>query len=63
MTIFWWIFIIYSVLAVVGIWRAIYLSGHKHHKDTIIDRLLITGAIPIAYLLSIITRLIVRKDE
>jgi hypothetical protein len=55
MSIFWWILIIYLVWATAGAVRVITLLGHKNHKDTLLDKILITGVLPIAYLMGAIT--------
>ena len=55
MSVFWWILIAYLVWAIAGIVRAISLLGHKNHKETLIDKILITGAMPIAYIMGAIT--------
>lgn len=55
MSVFWWILIAYLVWAIAGIVRAISLLGHKNHKETLIDKILITGAMPIAYTMGAIT--------
>lgn len=55
MSMFWWILIAYLVWATAGLVRVISLLGHKNHKETLIDKILITGAMPIAYLMGAIT--------
>lgn len=55
MSIFWWILIVYLVWVAAGLIRVISLLGHKNHKETLIDKILISGAMPIAYLMGAIT--------
>lgn len=55
MSVFWWILIVYLVWAIAGMARAISLLGHKNHKETLIDKILIAGAMPIAYIMGAIT--------
>lgn len=55
MSMFWWILIAYLVWAAAGLTRVISLLGHKNHKETLIDKILITGAMPIAYTMGAIT--------
>lgn len=55
MSIFWWILIIYLVWVVAAAVRVITLLGHKNHKDTLLDKILITGVMPIAYIMGFIT--------
>lgn len=55
MSVFWWFIIAYLVWATAGLVRVISLLGHKHHKETLIDKILITGAMPIAYIMGAIT--------
>ena len=63
MSIFWWIILAYLVWAAAGAWRVISLLGHKNHKDTLVDKILIPGVMPIAYLMSVITWIIMRKNK
>jgi tellurite resistance protein TehA-like permease len=55
MSMFWWILIVYLVWMIAGLLRAISLLGHKNHKETLIDKILITGAMPIACIIAAIT--------
>jgi hypothetical protein len=55
MSVFWWIILAYLVWAAAGLARAITLLGHKNHKETLIDKILIAGAMPIAYIMGAIT--------
>ena len=55
MSVFWWFIIAYLVWATAGLVRVISLLGHKNHKETLIDKILITGAMPIAYIMGAIT--------
>jgi hypothetical protein len=55
MSIWVWILIGYLVWLVLGAIRFLQLMGHKNHKDTFLDKVLITGAMPIAYLMGAIT--------
>ena len=55
MSVFWWILIAYLVWMIAGLVRVISLLGHINHKETLIDRILITGAMPIAYIMGAIT--------
>ena len=57
MSVFWWILIAYVVWALAGFIRLITLLGHKNHKDTLLDKILITGMLPIAYLFGVITNI------
>jgi hypothetical protein len=52
---FWWILIVYLAWMIAGLVRVISLLGHKNHKETFIDKVLIAGAMPIAYLMGAIT--------
>jgi len=63
MSIFWWIILAYLVWAAAGACRVISLLGHKNHKDTLVDKILIPGVMPIAYLMGFITWIIRRKNE
>ena len=55
MSAYWWILIAYLVWAAAGLIRVITLLGHKNHKDTLLDKILIAGAMPIAYIMGAIT--------
>jgi hypothetical protein len=55
LSLFWWIILAYLVWAAAGVCRAISLLGHKNHKDTLLDKILITGVMPIAYIMGAIT--------
>lgn len=55
MSLFWWIILAYLVWAAAGLFRLASLLGHKNHKDTLIDKILITGVMPIAYIMGAIT--------
>jgi hypothetical protein len=55
MSMFWWILIAYLVWMIAGLVRVISLLGHINHKETLIDKILITGAMPIAYTMGAIT--------
>ncbi len=55
MSIFWWVIFAYLIWAAAGLVRVISLLGHKNHKETLIDKILIAGAMPIAYLMGAIT--------
>jgi hypothetical protein len=55
MSVFWWFIIAYLVWTTAGLVRVISLLGHKNHKETLIDKILITGAMPIAYIMGAIT--------
>lgn len=55
MSVYWWILIAYLVWAAAGLIRVITLLGHKNHKDTLLDKILIAGAMPIAYIMGAIT--------
>ena len=55
MSIFWWIIFAYLIWAAAGLVRVISLLGHKNYKETLIDKILIAGAMPIAYLMGAIT--------
>lgn len=55
MNVFSWVLIAYLVWAAAGLVRVISLLGHKNHKDTLLDKILITGAMPIAFLMGTIT--------
>lgn len=50
-----WFLISYLIWLVLGVIRFLQLMGHKNHKDTLLDKILITGAMPIAYLMGAIT--------
>jgi len=54
-SVLWWIILAYLVWAAAGVCRVISLLGHKNHKDTLLDKILISGAMPIAYLMGAIT--------
>jgi hypothetical protein len=54
-SVFWWIIFAYLVWAAAGAARAITLLGHKNHKDTLLDKILITGVMPLAYIMGAIT--------
>ena len=54
MSVFWWILIAYLVWATAGIIRVFSLLGRKNYKDNLIDKILITGAMPIAYIMGAI---------
>jgi hypothetical protein len=56
MSVFWWILLAYLAWAAAGIARAISLLGNKYHKETILDKILLTGAMPIAYVIGYIVR-------
>jgi len=55
MSIWAWLLIGYLIWLVLGVIRFLQLMGHKNHKDTFLDKVLITGAMPIAYLMGAIT--------
>lgn len=46
--------IIMMLWIAVGFIRVISLLGYKNHKDTLLDKILITPMLPIAYLLGMI---------
>jgi hypothetical protein len=53
-----WFLIGYLIWLVLGVIRFLQLMGHKNRKDTFLDKVLITGAMPIAYLMGAITYII-----
>lgn len=55
MSIWVWLLIVYLIWFVLGTVRFLQLMGHKNHKDTLFDKILITGVMPIAYIMGIIT--------
>ena len=55
MGVFWGILLFYLAWATAGVVRVITLLGHKNHKDSLLDKILITGVMPIAYLMGAIT--------
>jgi hypothetical protein len=55
MSVFWWIILAYLVWAAAGVYRVISLLGHKNNKDTLLDKILISGVMPIAYIMGAIT--------
>jgi hypothetical protein len=57
MSIFWWVLVLYVLWAIAGGIRVIMLLGHKNHKDTLFDKIIITGIMPIAYIMGIITHI------
>lgn len=55
MSIFWWVLIVYLVWASAGTVWFITRLGHKNKKDTLLDKILIPAAMPIAYIMGTIT--------
>ena len=55
MSIWVWLLIGYLIWFVLGVIRFLQLMGHKNHKDTLVDKILITGVMPRAYLMGSIT--------
>jgi hypothetical protein len=55
MSVFWWCVFGYLLWAIAGFVRALSLLGHKNHKDTLLDKILMSGVMPIAYLMGAIT--------
>lgn len=55
MSILWWCVIGYLLWVIAGFIRVLSLLGHKNHKDTLLDKILISGVMPIAYLMGAIT--------
>ena len=55
MSIFWWCVFAYLVWATAGAIRFITLLGHKNHKDTLLDKILIPAVMPIAFIMGAIT--------
>ena len=50
-----WFLIGYLIWLVLGLIRVLQLMGHKNYKETFLDKVLITGAMPIAYLMGGVT--------
>lgn len=55
-----WLIVFYLLWVKIGLIRFFMLMGHKNHQDTLLDKVMLTGLMPIAYLMGLITR--VRKD-
>lgn len=55
MSVFWWCVFGYLLWLITGLVRVLSLLGHKNHKETLLDKILIAGAMPIAYLMGAIT--------
>ncbi len=60
MSIWAWLLIGYLIWLVLDVIRFLQLMGHKNHKDTLLDKILISGAMPLAYLMGAITFIIRR---
>jgi hypothetical protein len=50
-----WFLIGYLIWLVIGVIRFIQLMGRKNYKETFLDKVLLAGDIPIAYLIGGIT--------
>ena len=55
MSIWVWLLIGYLIWIVFGVIRFLQLMGHKNHKDTFLDKVLLTGVMPLAYIMGAIT--------
>ena len=55
MSVFWWCVFGYLLWLITGLVRVLSLLGHKNHKDTLLDKILMSGVMPIAYLMGAIT--------
>ena len=58
MSIWIWVLIGYFIWLVLGVIRFLQLMGHKNHKDTFLDKVLIIAVFPVAYLMGAITYII-----
>lgn len=54
---FWWIVSFLLVWSLAGCVRVITLLGHKKYKETLLDKVLMTGALPVAFIMGFITYL------
>lgn len=59
----WWLLAIYLLWVKIGLIRFFMLMGRKNYKETLLDKVVIAGAMPVAYLLGVIRWIIdkVRK--
>lgn len=58
-----WLIVFYLLWVKIGLIRLFMLMGRKNHKDTLLDKVMLAGLMPIAYLMGAITRLRRDKDE
>lgn len=56
-----WLIVFYLLWVKIGLIRFFMLMGRKNHQDTLLDKVMLTGLMPIAYLMGAITRL--RRDK
>lgn len=61
--IYWLIGLFLLIWVIAGFIRFFMLMGHKNHKDTLLDKILISAIMPFAYLAGFITYLVEKLSK